>query len=88
MTEIKDVDREAAAAILAHRGKDIVALNIKIGAADGHHMPQAFASHREAAEKAERDRIVAWLRLLDHGSIQSTIRESCADAIEGGEHLK
>ena len=49
---------------------------------------EILAAHRLAAEKAERDRIVAWLRLLDHGSIQSTIRESCADAIEGGEHLK
>lgn len=38
--------------------------------------------HREAAAKAERDRIVAWLREM------GSIRGGVADAIEALEHLE
>lgn len=42
---------------------------------------QAFATHRIEAAKAERDRIVAWLRAM------GSIRGGVADAIEAEEHL-
>jgi len=54
MTEIKDVDREAAAELFGI--PDGARIN------DGAPILHAFAAHREAAEKAERERIVAWLR--------------------------
>lgn len=43
---------------------------------------QAFATHRIEAAKAERDRIVAWLREM------GSIRGGVADAIEALEHLE
>ena len=65
MTEIKDVDREAAQALCASGWTHAIA---------------AFAAHREAAEKAERDRICAWLI--------GEAEHYMAGCIEQGEHLK
>lgn len=42
------------------------------------------AAHREAAEKAERDRIVAWFRKVGSTASHGVF----LDAIERGEHLK
>ena len=76
MTEVKDIDREAA------QETDI----------EYTHLCRAFAAHREAAEAAERARIVAWLRDC---SLSSAIPDDpaqliadLANTIERGEHLK
>jgi len=87
VTEVKDIDREAAAsvAVLVEMRK-----LIHDGRADYH--ARAFAAHREAAEAAERARIVAWLRDC---SLSSAIPDDpaqliadLANTIERGEHLK
>lgn len=69
MTEIKDVDREAAQALCASGWTHAIA---------------AFAAHRKAAEKAERDRICAWFRKVGSTASHGVF----LDAIERGEHLK
>lgn len=75
MAEIKDVDREAA---------ERYWLSFGIGApeSEGAILPitQAFAAHRLAAEKAERERIVAW---LDGGGAHA---KALAKAIRAREH--
>jgi len=55
------------------------------------HAIPAFAAHREAAEKAERDRICAWIRAGGANVIVEThpaYLRDLAGAIERGEHLK
>ena len=82
MTEVKDIDREAAASV------DVLVEMRKLirdGRADYH--ARAFAAHREAAEKAERDRIVAWLRAMQEGRTSDNHPGYFALKIESGEHL-
>lgn len=100
MTEVKDIDREAAYAALelawdcaSQLGRDLNSETAML-----------FAAHREAAAKAERDRIVAWLRcdnsLCDcfaHGEGECACGGwsdyktrpllDIANDIESGEHL-
>lgn len=45
---------------------------------------EILAAHRLAAEKAERDRIVAWFRKVGSTASHGVF----LDAIERGEHLK
>lgn len=82
MTVVKDIDREAAAsvAVLVEMRK-----LIRDGRADYH--ARAFARHREAAAKAERDRIVAWLRAMQEGRTSDNYPAYFALKIERGEHL-
>ena len=55
-------------------------------------LPRIIYAHREAAEKAERDRIVAWLRDCSLSSAipddPAHIIADLANTIERGEHLK
>lgn len=59
MVEVTEADRLKAVACVncPYEGLDILK-----GKADGRSVVQAFATHRIEAAKAERDRIVAWLR--------------------------
>jgi len=79
MTEVKDIDREAATSVAV-----LVEMRelIRDGRAYYHATP--FAVHREAAEKAERDRIVAWLR-SNATLTQYHWGVGIIDAIERGE---
>lgn len=77
MTEVKDIDREAA------QETDI----------EYTHLCKAFARHREAAEKAEREYAAMRVRVV-LGGIRDHMRpedvrefQLVADAIERGEHL-
>ena len=83
MVEVTQADRNAA--------KNMDRQNLlgcyleeHIDRGDYDHVPaiQQFATHRIEAAKAERDRIVAWLREM------GSIRGGVADAIEAGEHLE
>lgn len=63
MVEVTEEDRIAAAAYMKLVGsKRWSQEGILSGGCDHTSIVQAFATHREAAAKAERDRIVAWLR--------------------------
>lgn len=88
--EVTQADRDAAAEMLAHRGKEIVAANIAAGSADGHHMVQAFARHRLAALRAqgqdERAEIVAFVRANFDAPHVAEVAKRIADAIEAGQH--
>lgn len=76
---VEQVDREAAAEYIKHGIIDFIMLSTT----------NAFAAHRLAAAKAERERIVAWLR-----SGYDTLGMMCgeyeagelAEAIERGEY--
>lgn len=78
MTDIKDADREAAGTLAA---------SLFDGICDPGAIKSlwcaAFAVHREAAERAERDRVVAWLRGIT-GGVDPTLPKVLADAIERG----
>lgn len=89
MTEIKDVDREAAANFREYEMRLTVFPDGRSQATAicrKAELAEAFAAHREAAEKAERDRVVAWLREPRHG--MGYVGRVLADKIERGEHLK
>lgn len=72
MIEVTESDKAAAKSILW----------VKTIIDDVEAIEQAFATHRIEAAKAERDRIVAWLREM------GSMRGGVADAIEAGEHLE
>lgn len=72
MAEVTESDKFAARSVLW----------VKTIIDDVEAIEQTFATHREAAAKAERDRIVAWLREM------GSIRGGVADAIEALEHLE
>jgi len=62
------------------------------GQFDNNRAIQAFAAHRQSAIKAERERIVEWLKSVPVGSISVGMemdmmaRHRAADAIASGEH--
>ena len=83
---ITEADREAAASIAV-----LVEMRDLILAGKADHHAYAFARHREAAEAAERARIVAWIRACSLSSAipddPAHIIADLADAIERKEHL-
>lgn len=78
MTEIKDVDRASCGQIF--EALDAEAMTTQ-------YVQMCFAAHREAAEKAERDKIVAWIR-DGKGPYVEGYGDNIADAIEDGDYLK
>lgn len=87
MVEVTEVDITAA---LKHMGFDSVA-DLHYWAQDNNELnrfdalTQAFATHREAAVKAERDRIVAWLRKEQDGRTSDNYALYFAKRIEALE---
>lgn len=63
MAEVLQCDRDAAAALANSIGEPEIASNILAGTRDPYVWVQAFAAHREAAEKAARLEIG---KLLEH----------------------
>lgn len=81
MAEVTETDRKAANSYLSPAKERTI---------DG--LFQAFAAHREAAEKAERQAVVDWLRTrglrkLTEGK-HSNRSDFQADAIARGDHRK
>lgn len=87
IVEVTQADRNFAAPWIAQSvqsfsERSAYRKEIEAGEHDAHPMVIAAATHRIEAAKAERDRIVAWLREM------GSIRGGVADAIEAGEHLE
>lgn len=49
-------------------------------------LAKAFAAHRLAAEKAERERIADWLDMRARESLNGHVIAGIRDAIRAGEH--
>jgi len=88
MRGLRSLNREAA------RKAEAVARELVAGGNPGLQygaLENAFAAHREAAEAAERARIVAWIRACSLSSAipddPAHIIADLADAIERKEHL-
>lgn len=78
MAEMTEADRAAANSYLSPAKERTI---------DG--LVQAFAAHRDAAEKAERQAVVDWLREFgNHPPAPDCERCNAADAIERGDHRK
>jgi len=101
MNEVTQEDREAAADMMdAYRERltpdeqndsRIVAANVRLGHFDDSYRVQAFATHRQAAIKAERECIAAWLndeaeRLFSNDVTYRAALYDAADVIASGEH--
>jgi hypothetical protein len=80
MTTPTQADRDAATRWAKSNSRHVQAANIKRGSCDTAPLVQAFARHREQAERETVEKIVAWL--YESGDPH---KMDTADAIEAGE---
>ncbi len=81
---VEQIDRKAAASgyYAWCSGNPVIPERMTAGTADDHSMVQAFARHREQAEREAVEKIVAW---LDEGGQLRDFNRLIAKAIEAGE---
>ena len=84
---VTQADRDAAGNLYSRLfpSDDLRGINVKLGNIDDGHAVQAFAAHREAAERATIERVVGWLMNIDWCSESHNYAVAFADALERGE---